>query len=143
MRGASDTETKDHARRLRDSCAVVEPPKLFVGDSRGSARQACGNVIKPGEREYDIVAGMLELRLDQACYKLFLANETLTPAGELAFQAWLRADPIKAFKHVFSSAGGAIGFRWSHGSKIAHPHGDHSRCAVQCRNQRDAKTRGD
>jgi hypothetical protein len=72
-----------------------------------------------------------------------LPTKRVTPAGELAFQAWLRADPIKAFKHVFSSAGGAIGFRWSHGSKIAHPHGDHSWCAVQCRNQRDAKTRGD
>jgi hypothetical protein len=73
---------------------------------------------------------MLDLRLDQACYKLFLADETLTPAGELAFRAWLRADPIKAFKHVFSSAGGAIGFRWSHRAKIAHAHGDHSSWSV-------------
>ena len=73
MRGASDTGGEDCVRRLlRDFCAVIEPPKSFVGFSRGAACQACGNAIKAGEREYDVVAGTSELRLDEPCYKFFL-----------------------------------------------------------------------
>ena len=57
LSGASDTSDADLVRRLlRDFCAVIEPPKSFVGFSRGSVCQACGNVIKPSEIEYNVAA---------------------------------------------------------------------------------------
>ena len=83
--GASDTHVEGRVRRLlRDFCAVVEPPKSYVGFSRGSVCQACGNVIRLGEKEYDVVSGTSEMRLDDDCYKVFIEEScTVEQADEL------------------------------------------------------------
>ena len=73
LAGASDTRTEDSVRQLlRDFLSRIEPPKSFVGFSRGGVCQACGDAIKHGAIEYDVVAGTSELRLDNDCYKVFL-----------------------------------------------------------------------
>ena len=68
--GASDAvEDNNRVRQfLRDCCSGNEPPKSYVGHSRGSVCQACGNVIKANDIEYDVATGTSELRLDAECY---------------------------------------------------------------------------
>ena len=71
--GASDITENNHVRvLLRAFVSRNGRPRSFVGYSRGSTCQACGNAIKPGDVEYDVVAGATELRLDEVCYKVFL-----------------------------------------------------------------------
>lgn len=73
MSGASDVRDDDRVRRLlRDFCAVIQPPKSYAGLSRGSICQACGNIIKAGDLEYDIVAATSEIRLDVDCHRIFI-----------------------------------------------------------------------
>jgi hypothetical protein len=76
------TSDADRVRRLlRDFCALIEPPKSFVGFSRGSVCQACGNVIEPREIEYDVVARRSEMRLDADCYKVFVEESSAVGHG--------------------------------------------------------------
>lgn len=69
--GGSDAIEESRIRELlRAFCARAEDMKTFVGFSRGSVCQACGNIIKPSAVEYDVVAGKAVLRLDLACYRI-------------------------------------------------------------------------
>ena len=80
--GASDITQNDYVRvLLRGFVSRVGQPRSFVGYSRGSTCQACGNAIKPGDVEYDVVAGATELRLDEICYKVFLEESRAGNAG--------------------------------------------------------------
>ena len=82
LAGASDTRTDDSVRQLlRDFLSRIEPSKSFVGFSRGGVCQACGDTIKYGAIEYDVVAGTSELRLDADCYKVFL-EESVAVASD-------------------------------------------------------------
>ena len=80
--GASDTTAEAHVRRLlRDFVSRIEPATSFARFSRGSMCQACGNVIKHGEIDYDVVAGTSVMRLDADCYKVFV-DETRAVAPD-------------------------------------------------------------
>jgi hypothetical protein len=71
--GASDVgEDPRVSRLLSEFCSGNEPPKSYVGQSRGSVCQVCGKTIKAEDLEYDVVAGPSELRLDAACYASFI-----------------------------------------------------------------------
>src|SRR5262245_17524884 len=80
--GGSEPNDGDHVRvLLRDFCTAEEPPKSYVGYSRGSACQACGRTIKPGDVEYDLVTPAATLRLDGPCYGVFIDVQSTTPGA--------------------------------------------------------------
>src|SRR5262249_44930375 len=74
IRGASDLESEEH--RIRELLRTfVSPGNTTQCDgsfSRGSVCGACGKTIKRYDLEYDLIAGGGELRIDQACYALFV-----------------------------------------------------------------------
>jgi hypothetical protein len=68
--GASDTNDEQRVReRLSDLVTKSTRPRSYVGYSRGSVCQACGNDIKVNDLEYDVVGDMSEIRLDAGCYE--------------------------------------------------------------------------
>jgi hypothetical protein len=73
LSGASDARDDGHVRRrLREFLSRAESPKSYVGPSRGSVCQLCGNTIEVNELEYDVAAGTSELRLDAECHQVFI-----------------------------------------------------------------------
>ena len=80
--GASDLTQHDHVRvLLRAFVSRIGQPRSFVGYSRGSTCQTCGNTIKAGDVEYDVVVGATELRLDEICYRVFLEESRVGNGG--------------------------------------------------------------
>jgi len=80
--GGSDADDGDQVRALlRDFCTGDAPPKSYVGFSRGSACQACGGTINPGDIEYDLVTASATLRLDGRCYAVLIDVESTTPGA--------------------------------------------------------------
>ena len=80
--GGSDADDGDQVRALlRDFCTADAPPKSYVGFSRGSACQACGGTINPGDIEYDLVTASATLRLDGRCYAVLIDVESTTPGA--------------------------------------------------------------
>jgi len=68
--GASDNNDEPRVRELlRDLATRSVRPQSYVGYSRGSVCQACGNDIKVNDLEYDVVGNMCEVRLDAGCYE--------------------------------------------------------------------------
>ena len=59
-------------RLLRRFLSGAERPRSYAGRSRGSLCQLCGNIIKPNDIEFDVAAGVRELRLDLVCHRAFV-----------------------------------------------------------------------
>jgi len=74
IRGASDLDSEQHRIRelLRTFVSSGNTTRCYGGFSRGSICGACGQTIKRHDFEYDLALGAVELRIDQACYQLFL-----------------------------------------------------------------------
>lgn len=72
LAGGTDTSDDRVPAILRRFCSGADRPRSFVGYSRGGVCDACGNGIKTQEIEYDVVSSASSLRLDEACYKVFM-----------------------------------------------------------------------
>src|SRR5262249_30379618 len=88
IQGASDLDSEQ--QRIREVLRAFVSAGCYGGFSRGSTCGACGKTIRRLDLEYDLVVGGVELRIDQACYRLLLEEqeasgaENLSP-GETAF----------------------------------------------------------
>jgi len=83
--GGSDAADDECVRSLlRKFCATHGTPTSYAGFSSGSVCQSCGSTIKAGAVEYDLVTSTAELRVDGACYAVFIAvRETAAGAAAL------------------------------------------------------------
>ena len=74
IRGASDADGHDGLRRMLSAFPSTGQVKTRVGQSGGSACDACGSHIFVGDIEYDVVVEGHEMKLDATCY-LILVDE--------------------------------------------------------------------